>query len=122
MVGTADGKKHNIGLSLKFEGKGLKVLGYSRKLERGWEFSDVAMRLIEEYKVSTPPSSVIAHSTRSLTCSLPLGSLSKPSLTCSRLSTPATIVSASPLVLDPWHLSDHLSLFHFRFCRHPPGD
>lgn len=51
MVATKDGSKTNLGLSLKFEGKGLKVMGYSRKLERGWEFSDLAVKLIQEYKV-----------------------------------------------------------------------
>lgn len=59
MVACSDGPKVNLGLSLKFEGKGMKVLGYSRKLERGWEFSDKAAALIEDYKVLPHPSSLL---------------------------------------------------------------
>lgn len=51
MVLTADGQKNNLGLSLKFEAKSLKVIGYSRKNGRFWEFSDKAIQLIREYKV-----------------------------------------------------------------------
>lgn len=48
-----DGRmKVNIGLNLKFEAKGLKVLGYSRKNATGWEFSQRAIDLIMDYKVS----------------------------------------------------------------------
>ncbi len=46
-----DGSKTNIGLSLKFESKGMKVLGYTRKADRGWEFSRKAYDLILEYQV-----------------------------------------------------------------------
>ena len=52
MVVTSDGQKSNLGLSLKFEAKSLKVIGYSRKNGRFWEFSDKAIELIQEYKVS----------------------------------------------------------------------
>lgn len=41
----------NIGLNLKFEAKSLKVLGYTRKTENGWEYSQQAMELIAEYNV-----------------------------------------------------------------------
>lgn len=51
LVQLSDSKKINVGLSLKFESKGLKVLGYSRKNDRGWEFSDQAAKLLHEYKV-----------------------------------------------------------------------
>ena len=51
MVLTSDGAKHNLGLSLKFEAKSLKVIGYSRKADRYWEFSDKAVELLREYKV-----------------------------------------------------------------------
>lgn len=54
MVLTGDGQKNNLGLSLKFEAKALKVVGYSRKNGRFWEFSDKAVQLIQEYKVSSP--------------------------------------------------------------------
>jgi hypothetical protein len=52
MVVTSDGQKINLGLSLKFEMKRLKVIGYSRKDGRNWEFSDVAIQLILDYKVT----------------------------------------------------------------------
>lgn len=55
LVETSEGHKTNVGLSLKFESKGLKVLGYSRKLQRGWEFSDTAVKLMQEYKVRLWP-------------------------------------------------------------------
>lgn len=49
--GTTD-QKVNAGLNLKFEAKGQKVLGYTRKSEGGWEYSEKAISLIAEYKVS----------------------------------------------------------------------
>jgi len=51
MVITSDGVKNNIGLNLKFEAKSLKVLDYSRKDGRSWEYSQQAIDLIREYKV-----------------------------------------------------------------------
>lgn len=51
MVITSNGQKNNIGLSLKFEAKSLKVIDYSRKDGRYWEFSDKAVTLIRDYKV-----------------------------------------------------------------------
>ncbi|KAH8112662.1 exonuclease II [Phellopilus nigrolimitatus] len=54
MVLTADGQKNNLGLSLKFEAKSLKVIGYSRKNGRFWEFSEKAVQLIREYKQAFP--------------------------------------------------------------------
>ena len=51
MVLTSDSSKSNLGLSLKFEAKGLKVIEYSRKDGRFWEFSDKAIQLIRDYKV-----------------------------------------------------------------------
>ncbi|GAA5965952.1 hypothetical protein JCM3765_004130 [Sporobolomyces pararoseus] len=46
----------NIGLNLKFEAKGLKVLGYSRKGGDGgnWEYSQKAVELIQEYRDKFP--------------------------------------------------------------------
>ncbi|PLW18535.1 hypothetical protein PCANC_16180 [Puccinia coronata f. sp. avenae] len=41
--------KTNIGLSMKFEAKGQKVLGLTQKTESGWEYSADAVKLIEEY-------------------------------------------------------------------------
>lgn len=54
MVINADGSKTNLGLSLKFEAKGMKVMEYTRKEGRTWEFSDKALQLIREYKVRRP--------------------------------------------------------------------
>jgi 5'-3' exoribonuclease 1 len=52
MVMLEDGSKTNVGLSLKFESKGLKVLGYSKRNDRGWEFSEITAKAMEKYKVS----------------------------------------------------------------------
>ena len=52
MVVTGDGSKHNLGLSLKFDAKSLKVIGYTRKNGRFWEYSDKAIELVKTYKVS----------------------------------------------------------------------
>ena len=51
MVLTSDGQKHNLGLSIKFDAKSMKVIDYSRKEGRHWEFSDKAIELLREYKV-----------------------------------------------------------------------
>jgi len=53
MVLVADGQKVNLGLSIKFEGKGMKVINYSSKNGNVWQFSDLAIDLIRDYKVST---------------------------------------------------------------------
>ncbi|KZV90588.1 hypothetical protein EXIGLDRAFT_616721 [Exidia glandulosa HHB12029] len=54
MVLGPDGSKVNLGLSLKFEAKGMKVMEYSRKDGRTWEFSDKALTLIRSYKTMFP--------------------------------------------------------------------
>ncbi|OSC96896.1 hypothetical protein PYCCODRAFT_1378244 [Trametes coccinea BRFM310] len=54
MVVGSDGNKNNLGLSLKFEAKGLKVIEYSRKDGRYWEFSEKAIELIREYQAKYP--------------------------------------------------------------------
>ncbi|KAF9534015.1 hypothetical protein CPB83DRAFT_757128 [Crepidotus variabilis] len=54
MVITSDGQKTNLGLSLKFEAKALKVIDYSRKDGRTWDYSQKALDLIKEYKVAFP--------------------------------------------------------------------
>jgi len=55
MVITSDHQKTNVGLSLKFEAKALKVVDYSRKEGRQWEFSEKAIDLLKEYKVCSLP-------------------------------------------------------------------
>ncbi|KAA8915313.1 hypothetical protein TRICI_002542 [Trichomonascus ciferrii] len=47
-------KKYDAGLSLKFEAKRLKVLGYSRRGQRGWEFTPQTIQLIQEYRQQFP--------------------------------------------------------------------
>ncbi|KAL1753974.1 exonuclease II [Schizophyllum commune] len=54
MVVTSDGNKTNLGLSLKFEAKGMKVVDYSRKSGRNWEFSEKAIDLLRDYKQAYP--------------------------------------------------------------------
>ena len=44
----------NLGLNLKFEAKKLKVLGYSRRGQTGWEFSEKAISLLQQYMVQFP--------------------------------------------------------------------
>ena len=43
--------KINLGLSVKFEAKARKVIDYSRKTDRYWEFGQTTVALIKEYKV-----------------------------------------------------------------------
>ncbi|ORY88795.1 hypothetical protein BCR35DRAFT_205803 [Leucosporidium creatinivorum] len=54
MMITNGDQKVNVGLNLKFEAKSQKVLGYSRKGDSGWEFSNKAIELILEYRSKFP--------------------------------------------------------------------
>ncbi|KAJ3565351.1 hypothetical protein NP233_g7682 [Leucocoprinus birnbaumii] len=47
-------KKVNIGLDMKFERKGLKVVGFTKKDGRHWEYSDQAVELLQAYKAQFP--------------------------------------------------------------------
>lgn len=49
-----DDSRLNLGLNLKFEAKKLKVLGYSRRGSTGWEFSQKAIELIQQYMILFP--------------------------------------------------------------------
>lgn len=51
---NSSGLRLNLGLNLKFEGKKLKVLGYSRKGQTGWEYSPKAINLIQQYMLNFP--------------------------------------------------------------------
>ena len=51
---NVDDSRVNLGLNLKFEAKKLKVLGYSKRGETGWEFSEKAVQLIRLYMVKFP--------------------------------------------------------------------
>lgn len=48
------GLRLNLGLNLKFESKKLKVLGYSRRGNTGWEFSKKAQELLLQYMTRFP--------------------------------------------------------------------
>ncbi|KAJ9125140.1 hypothetical protein QFC22_000094 [Naganishia vaughanmartiniae] len=54
LVELQDGTKSNIGLSIKYEAKGQKVMGYSRKNDRGWEYSQKAYTLLQDYLTKYP--------------------------------------------------------------------
>jgi 5'-3' exoribonuclease 1 len=43
-------RRVNLGLNLKFEVKRQKVLGYTRKVDTTWEYSQKAVDLLQEYK------------------------------------------------------------------------
>lgn len=68
LLDLPEGGRINVGLNLKFEAKGQKVLGYSRKGAAGWEFSDKAVALINEYKQLFPeiPQAIMAKSNEDL--------------------------------------------------------
>jgi 5'-3' exoribonuclease 1 len=51
---NSSGLRLNVGLNLKFESKGLKVLGFSRKSANGWEYSPKAVDLITQYMIKFP--------------------------------------------------------------------
>jgi 5'-3' exoribonuclease 1 len=51
---NSGGLRLNLGLNLKFEAKKLKVLGYSRKANSGWEYSHKAIELIQQYMLKFP--------------------------------------------------------------------
>jgi 5'-3' exoribonuclease 1 len=51
---SAMGVRLNLGLNLKFEGKKLKVLGYSKRTDRGWEYSNKAIELLSTYMTKFP--------------------------------------------------------------------
>lgn len=54
MVKLGNDSKVNIGIPMKFESKGLKVLGYTRRNDRGWEYSETAAQALEKYRTAFP--------------------------------------------------------------------
>lgn len=50
----SNGLRVNLGLNLKFEARKQKVLGYSRKSESGWEYTQKAIDLMLEYRKRFP--------------------------------------------------------------------
>ncbi|KAJ5919976.1 hypothetical protein N7454_009811 [Penicillium verhagenii] len=49
-----EGQRVNLGLNLKFEARKQKVLGYSRRGQSGWEFSQKAVDLLQQYMITFP--------------------------------------------------------------------
>lgn len=47
-------KSSNVGLGLKFEGRGQRAVGYAKKGPTGWEFSQQAFQLIKDYRTAFP--------------------------------------------------------------------
>lgn len=54
LVANKGGKKTNVGVPIKFEGRHEKVLGYARRNPKGWEYSTLALQLLEEYQRTFP--------------------------------------------------------------------
>lgn len=48
------GKQVNVGIPVKFEAKHQKVLGYARKNQKGWEYSNLTVNLLKEYSARFP--------------------------------------------------------------------
>lgn len=54
MVREKGGGRLNIGLDIKSDARRLKVLGYTKKSSKLWEFSPLAIDLLKEYKAKFP--------------------------------------------------------------------
>ncbi|KNE61402.1 hypothetical protein AMAG_06232 [Allomyces macrogynus ATCC 38327] len=46
--------KWNLGLQMKFDAKGFKILGYTQKVNATWEYSNQAIDLIRDFKTAFP--------------------------------------------------------------------
>lgn len=47
-------QRDDVGLGMKFQGKQLKVLGYTKQVGRNWQYSDLAVATIKEYARKFP--------------------------------------------------------------------
>lgn len=54
MIRDKSGGRLNVGLDIKFDARRLKVLGYTRKNSRFWEYSPLAVQLIRDYRTKFP--------------------------------------------------------------------
>ncbi|QLL34535.1 hypothetical protein HG536_0G03970 [Torulaspora globosa] len=54
LIANVAGKHVNVGIPIKFEARHEKVLGYARRNPKGWEFSTLAIQLIEDYRRTFP--------------------------------------------------------------------
>lgn len=49
-----DDQRVDLGLNIKFDAKKLKVLGYTRRGQSGWEFSQKAINILQQYMIKFP--------------------------------------------------------------------
>ncbi|KAK5962312.1 chromatin-binding exonuclease XRN1 PWA37_000354 [Arxiozyma heterogenica] len=54
LIADNEGKQVNVGIPVKFEAKHQKVLGYARKNQKGWEYSNLTVNLLKEYSTRFP--------------------------------------------------------------------
>lgn len=54
MLRDRGGSRVNVGLDIKFDARRLKVLGYTRKNSRFWEYSPLAIQLLKDYRNKFP--------------------------------------------------------------------
>lgn len=54
LIANTTGKHVNVGIPIKFESRHEKVLGYARRNPKGWEFSNIAISTLEEYRRTFP--------------------------------------------------------------------
>lgn len=54
MLRDKGGQRINVGADLKFEARRLKVLGYTRKNGKQWEYSPLAIQLLRDYQKEFP--------------------------------------------------------------------
>lgn len=54
LVNDSKKKSHNVGLMIKFKARNQKVLGYARCSSNKWEYSDVALGLLEQFRSTFP--------------------------------------------------------------------
>ncbi|CCF57300.1 hypothetical protein KAFR_0C03080 [Kazachstania africana CBS 2517] len=54
LIDDANGKHVNVGIPVKYENKQQKVLGYARRNPKGWEYSNLTINLIREYRSRFP--------------------------------------------------------------------
>ncbi|CCE64261.1 hypothetical protein TPHA_0H00510 [Tetrapisispora phaffii CBS 4417] len=54
LVAGIDGRRVDVGIPIKFEGRRQKVLGYARRSVKGWEYSNLTIDLLNHYKKTFP--------------------------------------------------------------------
>ena len=54
LIADIDGRRVDIGIPVKFESQHKKVLGYARRNTKGWEYSNITMNILREYRARFP--------------------------------------------------------------------